>query len=118
MILDPHMILDIYIYIYYICNFMLDDMIVDRYYSAHVCLVFYFLSALESLDIRLCILFVCMFNFKFSARGRSSSWQAEQDSLRTTPRSQTGGFPSPKPPKLHKEPGEPKGFGIFDVMGE
>ena len=52
-----------------------------------------FLNALESLD---------------KARGRSSSWQAEQDSLRSTPRSQTGGFPSPKPPKLHKEPGEPR----------
>lgn len=29
----------------------------------------YFLSALESLDIRLCILFVCMFNFKFFGSG-------------------------------------------------
>lgn len=45
------------------------DMIVDRHYSAQVCLVFYFLSALESLDIRLCILFVCMFNFKFFGSG-------------------------------------------------
>lgn len=60
------MILDIYIYT---SNFML-DMIVDRYNcSAHVCLVLYFLSALESLDIRLCILFVCMFNFKFFGSG-------------------------------------------------
>jgi len=33
----------------------------------------------------------------------NKSMEAEQDSLRTTPRSQTGGFPSPKPPKLHKE---------------